>query len=301
MNSKQLDLVIDLSRTLSFRKTAENMYITQPALTHQVKTLEAELGVQLFQRNSQGVSMTPAGELFCRSMAQITARSQEILTSVRNCSANGYSETLHVGMNVARTFEQNRDIVRQFTREYPEILLDIRQDTTGVGRLDAFLRNELDIVFFLNDNIPGIPSIRTQKLFDSGIYCVVQADHPLAARQSVGPKDLEGEYMVLFQGNGLTSISHAQEQLVKNHPVRSRLCGETETALLMVSSLNGAALMPGFCYRNNSDFAWIRYEDPSTIPSGLAWHSDDNRPFVKRFVEIAEEVFEKARRDGCIL
>lgn len=301
MNSKQLDLVIDLSRTLSFRKTAANMYITQPALTHQVKALEEELGVQLFHRNSQGVSMTPAGEVFCRGMMQISSRSQEILTSVRNCSANGYSETLHVGMNVMRTFEQNRDIVRRFTMEYPEIMLDLRQDTTGIGRLDAFLRNELDIVFFLNDSIPRIPSICTQKLFDSGIYCVVLADHPLAGRQSVGPKDLEGEYMILFQGNGLPSISHAQEQLIKNHPVRSRLCGETETALLLVSSLNGAALMPGFCYRNNSDFAWIRYEDPSTIPSGLAWHSDDTRPIVKRFVEIAFEVFDCAKESRCIL
>lgn len=300
MNTKQLDLALDLSRTLSYRKTAENKFISQPALTHQIKALEAELGVQLFRRSSQGVALTPAGELFCRDMTQILQRTRETVTSVRNCSASGYSDTLHVGLNVTRTFAQVKELVSRFTREYPDILLDIRQDA-GITRLDAFLRNECDVVFFTSEAIPSSLNVSKLELFGSRIYCVVPADHPLAEKKRVEPEDLSGEYVILYQGKGLPALALAQEALLERASIRQRFCHDTESALLWVSVLRGAALMPGFCYRDDSQFAWIPYACDSTISSGLAWHSDDQRPFVSGFVNIAVSVFHEHYLKGSVM
>lgn len=300
MNSKQLDLALDLSRTLSYRKTAENMFVSQPALTHQIKALEAELGVQLFRRSSQGVALTPAGKLFCRDMAQLQQRTRDTLTSVRNCSASGYCDTLHVGLNITRTFAQISEVVRRFSAEYPGILLDTRQDA-GASRLDAFLRNEFDIVFFSSESIPSNLNVSKLELFGSKIYCVVPADHPLAERARVMPEDLAGECVMLYQGGGLSALVRAQEELLQRAPIRQRFCREVESALLWVSVLRGAALVPGFCYRNDSQFAWIPYACESTIPSGLAWHSDDTRPFVSGFVNIAASVFHEHHLRGSVM
>ncbi len=300
VNTKQLDLALDLSRTLNYRKTAENMFISQPALTHQIKALEAELGVQLFRRSSQGVALTPAGELFCRDMTQIMQRARETVISVRNCSASGYSDTLHVGLNVTRTLRQVSEVVRRFSAEYPSVLLDIHQDA-GIARLDAFLRNEFDIVFFTNEAIPTALNVSKLELFGSRIYCVVPADHPLAEKKRVEPKDLAGETVMLFQGKGLSVLARAQAALLERAAIRQRFCHDTEVALLWVSVLRGAALMPGFCYRDDSQFAWIPYACDSTIPSGLAWHSDDQRPFVSGFVNIAAAVFHEHALKGSVM
>lgn len=300
MNSKQLDLALELSRTLSYRKTAENMFVSQPALTHQIKALEAELGVKLFRRSSQGVALTTAGQLFFRDMAQIQQRTRDTLTSVRNCVTSGYSDTLHVGLNVTRTFAQVSETVRRFAQAYPSILLDIRQDA-GISRLDAFLRNEFDIVFFSSESIPANLNVTKRELFSSRIYCVVPADHPLAGRSRVEPEDLAGECVMLYQGGGLSALARAQEALLRRAPVRQRFCRDAESALLWVSVLRGAALMPGFCYRDDSQFAWVPYACEGTIPSGLAWHSDDTRPFVSGFVEIAAAVFREHERGGSVM
>ena len=61
MDFRQIGFALDLARTLNYRRTAENMFISQPALTHQIKALEKEVGVALFRRSSRGVSLTPAG------------------------------------------------------------------------------------------------------------------------------------------------------------------------------------------------------------------------------------------------
>ena len=305
MNTKQLDLVLDLSRTLSYRKTAANMFISQPALTHQIKSLEAELGVQLFQRSTQGVQLTPAGELFCKEMTHILQRTREAVATVRNCSASGYSQTLRAGISATRTFEANRETIRRFLGDYPDVMLELYQERSGENRLNAFLRNEIDVVFYVSESIPENPGISKLKLFDSEIYCVVPSEHRLASKQLIRPEDLAHECIMLHHEQKpwsiLSPLQHAQELLISHVPVTSRLCCNAETALLLISAVQGAALMPGFCYRSDSRFAWIKYDYDGTIPMSLAWHSADQRDFVSGFIGIAQAVFEEQRRIGGIL
>ncbi len=68
MNSRQIEPALDLARALNHRITAEDMFISQPALTHQTKKLGEEIGAVLFRRSSRGMSLTPAGAIFSREM-----------------------------------------------------------------------------------------------------------------------------------------------------------------------------------------------------------------------------------------
>ena len=71
MNQKQIDIILEIADTLNFNKAARNLYITQPALSYQVKTLEEEVGFKIFDRDN-GVTITPAGERFCCRLKDIS-------------------------------------------------------------------------------------------------------------------------------------------------------------------------------------------------------------------------------------
>ena len=65
MTTKQLAYAAELAKTLNFNRAAENLFISQPTLTYQIKALEDEIGFPLFDRSGKGAALTPAGEQFC--------------------------------------------------------------------------------------------------------------------------------------------------------------------------------------------------------------------------------------------
>ncbi|MCR5230250.1 MAG: LysR family transcriptional regulator, partial [Solobacterium sp.] len=64
MNTKQIDCCIELARTLNFSRAADNLFISQPTLSYQIRLLEEEIGFALFERSGKGASLTPAGAQF---------------------------------------------------------------------------------------------------------------------------------------------------------------------------------------------------------------------------------------------
>ena len=79
MNSKQMDYLIELSKTLNFNRAAENLFISQPALSYQIKVIEEEVGFAIFERVGKSVHLTPAGQQFCQ---QITHIKQELQSAI---------------------------------------------------------------------------------------------------------------------------------------------------------------------------------------------------------------------------
>ena len=71
MNTKQIDCVLELACTLNFRRAAENLFISQPALSYQIQSLETEIGFTVFDREGKSVALTPAGTQFCIALRRI--------------------------------------------------------------------------------------------------------------------------------------------------------------------------------------------------------------------------------------
>ena len=298
MDFRQIGFALDLARTLNYRRTAENMFISQPALTHQIKALEKEVGVALFRRSSRGVSLTPAGEIFCREMQKTVESTRATLSLVRNCGGL-FEDALRIGMN-DRNVTRFGAIVKRFSQAYPNVLVDFRQ-IQGVSRLDAFLKHELDVVFYINESLPDLESIEQAELFQSRIYCVMHKEHPLAGRPVICAQDLTGERLLLNDGNGPKALLHAQQSLCQKTSPVIQLCQSAETALLWIAAGLGVALIPGFCYDGSDRFAFVPYDWDETTVCGVAWHRDDHRPALKAFVDIARGTFEQIQRENGIL
>ncbi|MBQ4419766.1 MAG: LysR family transcriptional regulator, partial [Synergistaceae bacterium] len=97
MNTKQIDCVLEIAQTKNFNRAAENLFISQPALTYQIKLVEEEIGFKLFDRSSRGAVLTPAGEQFCTTLRNIRGELKRAIEQGQNFSSK-YHTNISIGL-----------------------------------------------------------------------------------------------------------------------------------------------------------------------------------------------------------
>lgn len=176
MNSKQLQYAIRLSKTLNFSQVAEQLHITQPALSKQILNLEAELGVKLFDRSTTPMVLTPAGEHFIRAAEDLLYREDQLIRSMGQFSS-GDAGQLTIGITPFRSSYLVPEMVCQVRKAYPGIKIklheagseQLRKDVAE-GKFDFALVN-LPVDDSILDVIPlesdRLVLIATQEFFES--------------------------------------------------------------------------------------------------------------------------------------
>jgi len=136
----------------SFSKAAESMGYSQSTLTVQIKQLEAELGVQLFDRIGRKIYLTSKGELFLEYALEISRLSNDAMTSVRHDEV--ISGTLRIGCVESISTSILTDLVLTYHQKFPQVNTLIKTSTSD-GLLLMLKNNELDIICTLDHNLYG--------------------------------------------------------------------------------------------------------------------------------------------------
>ena len=145
MNINQLKYFVAVAEQRSFTKAANQYYLSQTAVTQQVRALEETLGVQLLDRNSRPVSLTPAGAVFLKEAKAILVRMDTAVSRAKDAST-GVVGTLRIGYTKGYERSTLSDKLRLFHRHHPNILLTCyRCDTDELAA--GLLNKEYDIIF----------------------------------------------------------------------------------------------------------------------------------------------------------
>lgn len=189
MNLQQLRYVIALSETQSFTKAAETLFIVQSALSQQVRKLEDELGVQLFERTTRAVSPTPAAEALLPLFHQVLAGVEQIKADAQAMSGT-IAGRLTVGiMEVPSESLDVAALMATFHARYPDVRVTLRSG--GSDQLVRSIRDrKLDVAIVGSNNIASAGQVSFSPLFVESLVAVFPAGHPLAARRSVTLQEL---------------------------------------------------------------------------------------------------------------
>ena len=145
MNINQLKYFVAVAEQRSFTKAAVQYYLSQTAITQQIRALESALGVELFNRNSRPVSLTPAGSIFFKEAKAILMRMETAVSRTRDASA-GLVGSIRIGYTKGYERSNLSDRLRLFHRAYPGILLTCyRCDTDMLAA--GLLNGEYDLIF----------------------------------------------------------------------------------------------------------------------------------------------------------
>ncbi|HET8731094.1 MAG TPA: LysR substrate-binding domain-containing protein [Moraxellaceae bacterium] len=257
---RHLRTLATLREAGSLAEAAERLHLTQSALSHQLKSLEADTGLTLYVRKSQPPRFTRAGE-------RLLALADLVLPALREAARDlvrlrdGRSGRLVMAIECHSCFEWLMPALNRFRQDWPEVELDF---TSGfhADAQDLLRRRELDLVVTSN---PGPdPSLRFVPLFDYEARLVVGLQHPLASRDHVVPGDLADQTLITYpvDEERLDVFAH----FLTPAGIRPAALRHSELTLMMVqlaASGRGVCALPGWAAQEFEQRGWIR-----TLPLG---------------------------------
>ncbi len=235
-------------------RAAEVLNITQSALSHQVKALEEQAGVDLFVRRAKPMRLSPAGMRLLRLAEQVLPLVAATEAEFKGVEA-GRIGRLHIAMECHACFDWLLPVLDIFRRTWPEVDLDIRQ-RLAFGALSALARQEVDLV--ISSDPEEMAGIAYQPLFDYSPTLVVPAEHPLVAKGYADPADLAGETLITYPMDRARLDVFSQFLTPAGiEPAQQRTVELTAVSLMLVASGRGVAVMPDWVLRRESANAEI--------------------------------------------
>ena len=184
MNLRQLRYAVALAEAQSFTKAADSEYVVQSALSQQLRKLEDELGVALFERTTRSVALTPAGEALLPLMHQVLAGVDQIKFDAQALSGT-IAGRLTVGMmEVPSESLDVAALMATFHARYPAVSVTLRSGGSNL-LIEAVRDRKLDVAVVGSNLLPPTGRLTFTELFSEPLVAVLPSSHELAARKSV--------------------------------------------------------------------------------------------------------------------
>ena len=289
MDTKQIDYILELSETKNFNRAAENLFISQPALSYQIKLAEEEIRFTLFERSVKGAVLTPAGEQFCITLRNIRDELKRAIEQGQNFSSR-YSTNITIGLPMRSAIYFLPEAIERFEHENEGV--SVTPHFLPLYDYSSFIKGEDDILFARLQYVKRLPDTRLHSLFDSRIYLITEKDDELADRDIIHAEDLRGRTLMIGGGSP-PELRSVQQRVINEIHVNYFNSNDRETTLTNIRAHKGICLAPGFLNDHNNEFAWILFDCPERIRCVLCTHSGDRRESVKDFVRLLQEMYKR--------
>ena len=271
MTTKQIDYCIELAHTLNFSRAAENLFVSQPTFSYQIRLLEEEIGFSLFDRNGKGVALTPAGSQFVTYLTGMRQEMKRAIEQGQNFSAK-YKDNITISLMVRQALYFLPEAMRLFEEREPGVqITPLFQYENG---MESFLKSESDIVFALKKQTRQIPGVIVHPLFESRIYLIAGKDDPQAGKNLITEEDLYGRTLMVGGGSP-PALRSVQQRLIATGKIDYFNSADHDTTLTNVAAKRGICLAPGFLNDHSGQFAWIPFDCREKFSCQLLTHKNE--------------------------
>jgi DNA-binding transcriptional LysR family regulator len=296
MELRQLTYFVAVVDEAHFTRAAERLRIAQPAVSQQIRRLEAELGEPLLHRDRRTVALTSAGEALLpharAALAQVE-HGRQAVAALRGLVTGQF----RVGLVMPLPDRRVVRAIGAFGRMYPGIELTLVEDETD-ALIDGLAAGDLDTAFLgLGPGQDPPDSLQAVKVAREPAVLAIHPQHPLASRRSVPLSALRDEpFVTLTRAGRLRAVLETQCRQAGFTP---RIVAETSDLNVMVQLVAegiGVALMPRSGQHQASDVVTIAVTHPAIDRRIiLAWRPGAESPAARAFITLAREHFAKGR------
>ncbi|KVC90943.1 LysR family transcriptional regulator [Burkholderia ubonensis] len=252
MELKQLRYFVAVADELHFGRAAKRLFISQPALSFDIRKFEDALGVQLFARTSKSVALTNAGEVLLGEARRLLLQAAEAeRLTVR--SASGYAGRLRVGFVHSMLYRGLPDAVRRFEADHPGVEIVLSEMNTQ-AQVQAIQRGQIDLGYAHWGHFP--PEVNSTPIHAEPFVCCLPAGHPLARRRQIALAALADEPFILFPRD---AAPHYHDLIIAQcvnagfSPLIRHEARLWQTILSMIEFGMGVALVPRVLQQVKSD------------------------------------------------
>ncbi|WP_020418939.1 LysR substrate-binding domain-containing protein [Amycolatopsis sp. ATCC 39116] len=288
MELRHLRYFTAVAETCHFGKAAERLHMAQPALSHAIRQLEAELGAPLFTRTTRQVRLTPAGEFLLGEAQRVLDTVEDSVRGVRRI-ADGRLGLVRVGFTGTSAFSHLPRIARAVKRDLPGVAVEVHADLLTPAQCDGLRNGDLDLAV-LRPPAQG-EDIDLHTLEVEPLILAVPADHRLAVEPVVSVADLRTEGFISYAAKDSVVNDAVMRscQAAGFSPHREHEAAGTAVLLALVAGGLGIAVLPasaralplaGVVFRDLAD--------AGTVELALAWRRDNDSPLVRSVLEVLE-------------
>ena len=294
MQIRQLELFIAVSETSNFTAAAKRFYITQAAVSQQIKSLEEELGFPLFERTNRHVALSVSGRAFLEDAKAIVQRAKD---AVRRAKEAGTGREMMLRIGFIKGFEKTRlgEWIYEFHIQHPNVRLSL--DRENVSALyDGLIQKRYDLVLnLLYSEAPLTEAVSYVTIRKYPLLAVLPLYHPLAHRASIERAELKGYPLVdIKHDNRYAELETIRQMFLDSGflPEVSFTSTDIETSLIAVAAGLGYALLPAYVTEHipgsNVISIPIRGEEEQ-MTVVAAWRTEDMTPAVNAFLQMARK------------
>lgn len=264
MRARDLTYFVTLSRSLHFTRAAEDLGITQPALSKGIRRLEEEVRAKLIDTSGRRVVLTEAGQVFA-SRARIILGDIDAAIAEAAMSSGQARGNLRVGAGPIFAEEYLPDAIANLTARLPELSFTVVANV-NTRLLEQLQQGDLDLVFCTTFQVPKLSQLRSEDLDVNRMAVLFRKGHPLEARAVLTPADLTGHEWVMQESSYLTRqwLMHKFEELglppprmrveTRAHKFAQLLVERTD----LLSFLPVPGILPHLCHRIVPGLDWER-------------------------------------------
>ena len=291
MELQQIKYFLTLAEELHFWNSAEKLFITQSALSRQIKALEEELGVQLFERSKRTVKLTEAGiflqEQWLRMMEEIERvhrQAKSIYEGKFGLISIAYPGSIAYGFLPA--------FISSIADSFPEVKMEL-VEPTDVSIEQLLLNHQLDLA--LRRDPAENPALKSATLYSEHFALIVPEDHKLNQQNFHSLTQVKDEKFILSGLNHKTFYVSSLRQLFREYNFEPNVHIESDFGAMMLSLVArglGVSIMPG-SYASSAP-AGVRFINlPQKTTLYAAWRKDDNNPVLKNVLAILHSIAKK--------
>ena len=280
-------------------RAADLLNITQSALSHQIKGLEEQTGVELFIRKSKPIRLSVAGQRLLKLANKILPEIDALQSEFDDLRA-GKSGRLHIAIECHACFEWLFPVLEKFRQKWPEVDIDIKPGL-AFEALPALQKENVDLV--ISSDPEKLSGITFKHLFDYQSVFVASAKHPFSKKKWIEASDFATETLITYPVDR-TRLDVFSQLLIPNkiEPAHIRQADLTSIILLLVASDRGVTVLPDWVVseiKNNSDYT-VKPLKKTGVQRGLfaATRTEClDKPFMRNLIDLAGQEAGRLQKD----
>ena len=292
MTITQIKYFITVVKCASYTKAAEQLFISQPALSRHIKNMEEELNIQLFVRTNNGIHLTPAGSSLYVGMLDLYQNYIEMVNKAEKIQ-KGLNGSLKIGILDQTNVSDFMPLIYQyFFQNYPNVDLSFKEGSFDY-LVSELYGGRLDLIFTLKFEIEHKEGILYQYVARSKDHIVMSRFHPLAQKEQVTLDDVKNETFVMISEEDNPESAPLILNLCKEHGFVPQVHYAKSLAeqILWISVGMGVSILDSRTYlKLNPDIKFYEIEsnwDPSLV---IAWNQDNFNPLLSVFIKKMNEI-----------
>ena len=293
MELRHLRYFVAVAEELSFRKAAQRLNVSRPALSKQVKDLENEIAVKLLERDTVSVSLTKAGEMFLSDVQKILVQAEQAIERA-NEAQSGHRGKLRIGSVGIIATDFLPKTLKIFHQKYPGVEVEF-VEMLPAEQLDALASGRIDIGFAYGKEVENMPNLRSLCVIHSIFGVAVSRQHPLGKLTQVTLKDLRWETVFCLGGDGKSSHKEAICQIYTAEgikPSKHRKIEGFDSMVTLIAADQGISLLPHVLDLANQDVIIIPLVSKHSnldFHMWAVWQDNSVSYHVKHFIQLLED------------